>query len=343
MKDEKSSLRIEISYKTIIFTALFALGIWFLVLIKEIIILVFLSVLILSALLKPVDWLAAKKVPRVLSVILVYILVILVIGFVIGTIVPPLVKQTSEFASKTPQIIDNINNYLIFHQIPTQNISGALESQLSQIAENFISITTAIFSSIFLILTLFVLSFYMLLEWKKLVKLVTSPFSGKQEKLVANIVTKVEYGLGRWVRGQLLLSLIVGVMTYIGLRLLGIPFALPLSLIAGILEIVPIVGPIIASIPAILVGLASAPILGLAVAALFLIVQQIENNLLVPVVMSKVVGLQPPVIIIALLIGAKLAGVMGAFLAIPLVVVAKIIAGELLSEDQKFEDDMEEQ
>src|SRR3989344_3709328 len=308
MKEEKTSLRIEISYKTIIFTALFAIGIWFLILIKEII-----------------------------------ILVILVIGFVIGTIIPPLVKQTSDFASKTPQIIDSINNFLVFHQIPTENISRAIEGQISKIAQNFISISTAIFSSIFLILTLFVLSFYMLLEWKKLIKLITSPFSGKQEKLVANIVTKVEYGLGRRVRGQLALSLIVGVMTYVGLRLLGIPFALPLSLVAGILEIVPIVGPIIASIPAILVGLASAPILGLAVAALFLIVQQIENNLLVPMVMSKVVGLQPPVIIIALLIGAKLAGILGAFLAITLVVVAKIIAGELLSEDQKFEDDMEEQ
>jgi len=343
MKEEKTSLRIEISYKTIIFTALFIIGIWFLILIKEIIILVFLSILILSALLKPVDWLNAKKVPRVLSVILVYILVIFVIGFVIGTIIPPLAKQTSDFASKTPQIIDSINNFLVFHQIPTENISSAIEGQLSQIAQNFISISTAIFSSIFLILTLFVLSFYMLLEWKKLIKLITSPFSGKQEKLVANIVTKVEYGLGRWVRGQFTLSVIVGIMTYVGLRLLGIPFALPLSLVAAILEVVPIVGPIIAAIPAILVGLAAAPILGLAVAALFLIVQQIENNLLVPMVMSKVVGLQPPVIIIALLIGAKLAGVLGAFLAIPLVVVAKIIAGELLSEDQKFEDDMEEQ
>ena len=343
MKDEKTSLRIEISYKTIIFTALFIIGIWFLVIIKEIIILVFLSVLILSALLKPVDWLSTKKVPRVLSVILVYIFVILIIGFVVGTIVSPLAKQTREFATDTPQIIDSINDFLVFHQIPSEDISGTITKQIGQIAQNFISISTAIFSSIFLILTVFVLSFYMLLEWNKLIKLVTSPFSGKQEKLVANIVTKVEYGLGRWVRGQFTLSLIVGLMTYAGLRLLGIPFALPLSLVAGILEIVPIVGPIIAAIPAILVGLATAPILGLAVAALFLIVQQIENNLLVPMVMSKVVGLQPPIIIIALLIGAKLAGVLGAFLAIPIVVVAKIIAGELLAEDQKFEDGLEEQ
>ena len=343
MKEEKSPLRIEISYKTIIFTSLFIIGIWFLIQIKEIIILVFLSILILSALLKPVDWLTSKKFPRVLAVILVYIFVILVIGFVVGIIIPPLVKQTSDFVSKTPQIVDSINNFLVFHQIPTQNISSAIERQLGQIAENFIFISTAIFSSIFLILTLFVLSFYMLLEWKKFIKLLTSPFSGKQEKLVAGIVEKVEYGLGRWVRGQFTLSLIVGLLTYIGLRLLGVPFALPLALIAGILEIVPIVGPIIASIPAILVALAVSPILALAVAALFLIVQQIENNIIVPMVMSKVVGLQPPVIIIALLIGAKLAGILGAFLAIPVVVVAKIVATELLTEDQKFENDLEEQ
>ena len=174
-------------------------------------------------------------------------------------------------------------------------------------------------------------------------KLVTSPFSGKQEKLVESIIVKVENGLGQWIRGQLSLSFIVGVLTYIGLRILGIPYALPLALIAGILEIIPIVGPIISAIPAILVGATMAPILGLAAAALFLIIQQVENNIIVPMVMSRVVGIQPPIIIIALLIGGKIAGLAGAFLAIPIIVVAKIIIKELLVEDQKFEESLEEQ
>ena len=174
-------------------------------------------------------------------------------------------------------------------------------------------------------------------------RLIASPFSGKQEKKIANVVAKVENGLGRWVRGQLILSLIVGVLTYIGLTILGIPFALPLALIAGIFEIIPIIGPIIASIPAILVGLTIAPFLGLAVASLFLIIQQLENNLIVPMVMSKVIGLQPPVVIVALLIGVKLAGIGGAFLAVPILVVVKIVVKEFMAQDQELEDGLVEQ
>ena len=174
------------------------------------------------------------------------------------------------------------------------------------------------------------------------VRLISSPFSGKSEKKISGIIIKVEKGLGKWVRGQLTLSVIVGVLIYIGLRILGIPFALPLALVAGILEIVPIIGPIVSAIPAVLVGLTIAPVMGLAVAALFLIVQQLENNLIVPMVMSKVVGLQPPIIIIALLIGAKLAGIGGAFLAVPIIVVSKIIIQEILTEDQVLEDDLKE-
>jgi len=133
------------------------------------------------------------------------------------------------------------------------------------------------------------------------------------------------------------------VLTFAGLTLLGVPFAVPLSLIAGILEIVPIIGPIISAIPAILVGLTISPLLALAVAALFFIVQQLENHLIVPTgSCPKVVGLQPPVVIIGLLIGAKLAGVGGAFLAVPVIVVSRIIISELLKEDQKLDEDLKE-
>ena len=318
-------------------------GLWFIIQIRQIIILVFLSIILLSALLRPVEWLNARKIPRVLSVLLVYIVVLALIAFTIGIIIPPLVSQTSDLISKLPQIIATINNFLVFNKIPVENLSGIIASQIQQIAQNFLSISKAIFSSIFLLITIFVFTFYLLLEWKSFVKLVASPFSGRQEKKVTSIISKVESGLGGWVRGQITLSLIVGILTFVGLTILQIPFALPLALIAGILEIVPIVGPIIASIPAILVGLTIAPIIALAVAALFFIVQQLENHLIVPMVMLKVVGLQPPVIIITLLIGAKLAGIGGAFLAVPTVVVARIIFKELLSEDQKLEDGLKEE
>ena len=343
MTDTKIPIKVEISHKTVIFTVAFLLGLWFLIQIRQILILIFLSIILLSALLRPVEWLNAKKIPRVLAVLIVYILVIALISFAFGIIVPPLISETADFISGLPQIVATINDFLVFNKIPVENLSQVIAAQLQSLAGNFIAISSAIFSSIFLVLTIFVFTFYLLLEWKSFVRLIASPFSGKQEKKIINVVAKVEYGLGQWLRGQLTLSVIVGALTFIGLRILDIPYALPLALIAGILEIVPIVGPIIAAIPAALVALTIAPVMALATIALFFIIQQLENNLIVPMVMSKVIGLQPPIVIVALLIGAKLAGIGGAFLTVPIIVVAKIVFKEFLTEDQKLDDGLSEQ
>ena len=108
------------------------------------------------------------------------------------------------------------------------------------------------------------------------------------------------------------------------------------------MEIIPVIGPIVSSIPAILVALTISPLIALATGALFIIVQQLENNLIVPIIMSKVVGLQPPILMVALLIGAKIAGLGGAFLAVPFLIVAKIIIKELITEDQKIDEDLSE-
>ena len=343
MTDEKAPLRIEISYKTVIFTVSVLVALWLLIQIKQIIVLIFLAIILLSALHSPVEWLNAKRLPRALSVILVYIVFIALISFAVSIIVPPLISQTSDFISNLPQIVATFNNFLSFYKIPVEDLSKTVAGQIQNIAANFISISTAIVSSIFLIFTILVFTFYLLLEWKNFVRLVASPFSGRQEKKIVNLVAKVEKGLGQWIRGQLALSLIVGIISYIGLTILGIPFALPLALIAGILEIIPIVGPIIAAVPAILIGLTVAPVMGLATAALYFIIQQLENNLIVPMVMSKVVGLQPPIVMIAILVGATLAGIGGAFLAVPVIVVAKIVVKEFLTEEQKLEDGLQEE
>jgi predicted PurR-regulated permease PerM len=340
MKEENNPLKIEISHKTVIFIAAFAIGLWLIVQLTSIIIVLVLSFILLSALLKPVQWLTSKNIPRIISVLIIYIIIILLIGVVIGTILPPLISQTTEFSSKLPQIISSTDNYIIFHRIPVENLSTIMAKQINQFSGDLVVITSKVVSSVVLVVTMFVLTLYLLLDWKNLIKVISSPFSGVEERRIINIISKVEDGLGRWVRGQLLLSLVVGVLTYIGLTIIGIPYALPLALIAGILEVLPIVGPIIAAIPAILVGLTISPIMAVAAAATFLIVQQLENHLVVPVVMSRVVGVRPPIIIISLLIGAKLAGITGAFLAIPIIVVIKILTKELLNEEEQLEESL---
>ncbi len=337
MAESSGPLKVEISRKTVIFTITALIGIWFLVQIREIIIVIFLSIILLSALLKPVEWLTKFKIPRVISVVIVYAVVIVVFFTGIGLIVSPLSKQTQDFTSKLPQIIAEINNFFIFHDIPVEDVSKIIAGQVETVVRDIFKVTTTIFSSILLFLTTFVLAFYFLLEWHKFIRYVASPFSGKQEKKIINLISKIETGLGNWLRGQIALSLLIGILVFLGLTALGIPFALPLALIAAILEIIPIIGPTVASIPAILVGLTISPLLGVAVIALYIIIQQIEGNFLAPVIMSKAVGLQPPIVIVALLIGAKIAGIAGAILAIPFIVLARIIIYELVLEDRKIE------
>lgn len=337
MVESSTPLKVEISRKTVIFTIASLIGIWFLVQIREIIVVIFLSIILLSALLKPVEWLAKHRIPRVISVLIVYLVVIGTIATSIGVLLQPFIQQTQGFTSKLPQIIASINDFFIFHDIPVEDISKIIAGQVEQVAKDIFKVTTTIFSSILRFLTIFVLAFYLLLEWDKFVRYIASPFSGKQEKKVINLISKIERGLGHWLRGQIALSLLVGILVFIGLTALGIPFALPLALIAAVLEIIPIIGPTVASIPAILVGLSINPVLGLAVVALYIIIQQVESNFLAPIIMSKVVGLQPPIVIVALLIGSQIAGIAGAILAIPFLVLARIVVLELIFEDHKLD------
>ncbi len=132
---------------------------------------------------------------------------------------------------------------------------------------------------------------------------------------------RIELKLGGWLRGQIILMLIIGISTYIGLTLLGVEYALALAVIAGILEIVPIIGPILSAIPALIVAFTVSPIAGFGVIGLYILIQQLENHLVVPKVMQKAVGFNPLVTIIVLMIGGNLLGLMGAILAIPIAIV----------------------
>lgn len=340
MIDTQKLIKIEISHKTVIFTVAFLIGLWFLIQIREIIIVFFLSIIVLAALLKPVEWLTRKHIPRVISVILVYIIVIGAISFGISLLVPPLVEQTKGLVTKLPQIIATVNNFFIFHDIPVEDISKIIARHIENLTGDIVQVSTKVFSRVLLFLTIFILSFYFLLDWNKFVKMIASPFSGKQEKKVIHLIASIEKGLGHWLRGQVALSFIVGILVYIGLTILGIPYAMPLAVIAAILEIIPIIGPIIASIPAILVGFTISPLLGIVVGILYIIIQQIESNFIAPIIMSKVVGIQPPIVIIALLIGSKIAGVGGAILAIPLIVLIKIVINDLLIEERRIGDEV---
>lgn len=314
--------KIEISYRTIIFTVFFLIFLWFLFQIRHIILLLFIALIFMSALSPLVDRLEKFKIPRGIAIFLFYIIIWTVISFGIASLVPPLIEQTSKFVSSLPQVLDRVGQ-------GTVNFS-VFESHLSTLPQKILKLVLGAFSNVVAIFTLMVIVFYLILERKNLKKYLVFLFGdGDNEKQAEKFIDQIEHKLGGWMRGQLALMVIVGLMSYLGLSLLGVQFAIPLAFLASLLEIIPNIGPTFSMIPAILIAWGSSPVLALAVFALYFIIQQLENNLIVPKVMQKAVGLSPLVTIIALLIGFKVAGIAGAILAVPTVLVLGVIIDEI--------------
>lgn len=314
--------KIEISHRTILFTLGILAVVWFIIQVREILFLLFVSLILVSALHSPVSWLAKRKIPRPLSIIVFYLLIFTMFIGGLALLIPPFIEQTKIIVSNTPFFLGAANQFFLY-QLPIEEIIKSLSSNVNVFGSNIFRYTLGFFGNIITLVSIFVFTFYLLLRWDNLGKLLSAGFAS--EERISRLLNRIEIGLGNWVRGEFLLMVIIGVMSYIGLTLLGVPSALPLAIAAGILEIIPIIGPIISAIPAVLVALAVSPLLALATVALYFVIQQLENNLIVPKVMERAVGIDPLGTILALMIGANLMGMLGAFLAVPFVVLAKII------------------
>jgi predicted PurR-regulated permease PerM len=210
---------------------------------------------------------------------------------------------------------------------------SVINQELSSLTGNAVDITVTVFENIIALVSLIVVSLYMILDRQKVEHFATSFFAAHQEK-AQTILRRVENKLGAWLRGQIVLSLLIGASVYIGLTLLGIPYALPLAIITGILEIVPMIGPIISAIPAVIIAFTISPVDALIVIGLYIVIQQLEGHLVVPQVMKRAVGLNPLLVILAISIGGRLLGIGGALLAVPIAVVFQIIAEEVLKNSE---------
>ncbi|MCX6725899.1 MAG: AI-2E family transporter [Candidatus Shapirobacteria bacterium] len=326
--------KIEISHKTIVFTVIFLLSLWLLYYLRSVLVTLFLAVILMSALDPLVEDLAKWRFPRALSIVLIYILIFAAIGFTIAGIIPPLVEQIQNLVANFPSYLESLR-WLGVDQNMVYTQANQLTEKLGIISGGLIKTAASFFQNIVSIVVLMVISFYLVLERKNLNKYLLRFFGENAANNGVRIVDKIEKRLGGWVRAELLLMLIIGVLSYIGLSLLGIDYALPLAILAGFLEIIPSIGPFISAIPAILVALLVSPLMALAVAALYILVQQLENNLIVPQVMAKECGLKPLVTIIALIIGFKMGGIAGAILAVPIVLLLEVILTEV-SSSEKF-------
>lgn len=306
--------KIEISRKTIIFTVTLLLSLWFLYQIRSIIVLLFIAFILMTAV-NPLIRVAKKiKLPTIVVMLVVYFGLITLVSTVIASLVPAVVQQTKDITLRLPTYMHNLED--IFNAQFDPNVIGGY---LNSIPSNLLKIAAGAFSNIMNILALFFMSYYLVLERPNLHKYLMRFFEDRDAESKAEaLVLEVERQVGGWVRGELLLMVIIGVLTYAGLALLGVPYALPLAVLAGLLEAVPNLGPTIAAIPAILIGLTVSPVIALGTLILSIIIQQLENNLIVPKVMQSATGTEPLVTIVVLLVGFTLGGVAGAILSMPI-------------------------
>jgi len=321
-----SPIKVEISYKTIVFTVVFLLFLWLLLLIKDLL-LIFLISFILMVVIEPAVRSVEKRgLPRTASILLIYFLTGSFLVIAIAGVVPPLADQTSVLINRLPDFFGQIGVLGINQQVITSQIS-----QLGSLPANLLNFVVGIFSNIASLIILGVTTFYLLIERVRMEEHLTKFLGRSAAKEIMRMMIKVENRLGQWLRGELALMTIVGLLSYFGFRLLGMEFALPLAILAGLLEIIPNFGPTVAAIPAVLAGLAISPVHGLAALSWSFLVQQIENNFIVPKIMQKATGLNPLVVIASLSIGFRFAGVAGAVLAVPVILVLGIIFSEIAS------------
>ena len=315
--------KLEISIQTVLLTLAILAGAWLVIEIRDILFLVFISFLLMTAIHPLILGLEKLRLPRAISIIVVYVVILGFLGVSIAGSIPAIVVQSTKLAQTLPDLIVRL--------LPYWNIDmKTISQQITPLGENVVKVTVGIFTNIVTTLTVLIFTFYFLLERRHAEAILTDLFGGPIGKQITTILRLIEHRLGAWVRGELLLMSFVGILTYIGLMLLNVEFALPLAILAGILEIVPMIGPIISGIPAVLVGLATSPVQALSVAALYVVVQQLENNILVPWVMKRSVGLSPIVTILSLMIGGRLGGVTGAVLAVPVLLVIQALFTTIL-------------
>ncbi len=330
MPQETKKIIIDISTRSIIKILLILIGLIFLYWVRDIIVLFFVVLVIVAALSPIVDrW--QKEMPRSVAVILLYVIILLLFAAAGLLIIPPLVNQIKSLALNLPDYL----NFLSPSWQSLQNLTSesqktllTVSEQLSKFGYNILTTTLGVLSGIVVAFTVLVLSFYLLLEPEGPKKFFLSLAPIAKKDYWADVANKIGLKMGAWFRGQLLLMVIVGLLDFIGVVIFRVPYPLALGVWAALTEIIPYVGPWLGLIPAVIIAFAVSPWTALFILIWYVLVQQVEAQFLVPKIMGKALGLSPVIVILAILIGAKLLGLLGVLLAVPIAAALSVIVQE---------------
>jgi predicted PurR-regulated permease PerM len=276
---------------------------------------------------------------RVWSILVIFLLVIVFFAGLSALIVTPVVIQAREFLADLPEHLQRLEALAAewkarYPWLPDlSELVRRLPSELNRLSRYSgpaAGVAIRVFGGLATVVTVFFLSFYMLVEGPKVKAGVLALFPQSRRGRIADVLERIGAKFGGWIRGQLLLGLIIGTAAGIGVSIAGLPFPLLLAIFAGITELIPFIGPILGAIPAVFLALFQTPWKLLFVIGWYALIQEAEAHIVVPRVMRSVVGLSPLLTIIALIIGAQLLGAIGALLAVPVAAALQVIVSELV-------------
>lgn len=287
----------------------------------------------------PVEWLTRIRVPRWVAILLVYVVVVFVMVQTLSLMLRPLFEQIRTFADDLPGLLSNLDGFYRSLDLPAP-LRDVVDGWLAGLNEAggfnigvllpVFNVTAGLISSIFGYLIIPVWAFYLLKDRRELTAATDRALPSGWRVDVWAIARIIERVFSQWIRAQVLLGVTVGVATFAGLMILNATvdpvfgrFALLLSVIAGVFELLPIIGPILAAIPAVLLAMTASPQAAIAALLLYLLVQQLENNLLVPKIQGDAVELHPSAVMFSLVVGGAIAGLLGAILSLPIAAAAR--------------------
>lgn len=342
---EQQKVSVTLSNKSIIRVILYALLVVALYALRDLILVILTAIVIASFIETGVRFLGRRGFGRTISVVAIYLFSFLVLAGLFYLFIPVLIEELNQLtgliAKYLPQakvltdagaaISTTSKSGLFGGNFSIGNAITSVQSLSQSVAGGFFQTLFALFGGIANVVLIVVISFYLSVEERGIEKFLRILTPVKQEEYVVSLWERTRHKISRWVQGQLVLGLVVGILVFIGLLILNIPYAFVIAVITAILELVPF-GMILATVPAVVLGFVEGGTsTGLMTLGLFIVIQQIENYILVPLIVRRATGVPPLIVIISLLIGVKLAGFWGLVLAMPV----SVFILELISDIEK--------
>lgn len=317
------------------------LAIYFLWLFLDLFFSLLVAFILMSALRPGVRYLVRKGFKRNSAALIVYFSFLLILVGILVVIVPPVIAESASFIKNLPIIVNKLTQSDYIKHLDQRQLNDATSqlinnaSGLLQNVGKLVDVVSGFLSNTMSVLTTLVFGLYFLMEENIVEKLFKNFVPDSYVEKMQKFMCQAEDRMNAWFWGEITLMLVVGFLQFVGLSIVGVNYALPLAVLAGILEAMPGVGPIIAGLISGAIGFAQAPWIGVSALAVAVIVQQLENNLIVPFIMNKAVGINPITTLIVIIIGGRIGGVVGILLSVPIYVLVETAFLNLRAQNKK--------